>query len=188
MESESRRSSAFTEVGLEGHDSILDSKIQGRPQLSVRFRSTDSVIESQTSESEVQTTLTSADIGAHVPPTAPTFVRPESFLSRIPFAQIALFTALVAIAYPTFYGQSSNSHMMPVVADASPMAPRARALETLPAKRQSTNTDVCKRWSGQSAVVNGTFYYYGGRATTSPDQTTNEWSMLFETSFHTSGC
>lgn len=172
----SRRSSVFTEVGLEGHDPIIDSKVQGRPQLGVRFRSTDSIIEPQTFNPEVQRPI---DVGAHVPPIVPTFVRPESFLSRIPFVQLALFIAVVAISYPTFYGQSSDSHLMPVVAKASPMAPQERTLNTLPAKRQSTSTDVCKRWSGQSAIVNGTVYYYGGRKTTSADQTTNQWSKTF---------
>jgi len=43
-------------------------------------------------------------------------------------------------------------------------------------KRANSPTDICKRWAMQSAVVNGTFYIYGGEATTSSSQTDNTWS------------
>ena len=32
--------------------------------------------------------------------------------------------------------------------------------------RADTNTDICNRWSQQSALINGTIYLYGGHATT----------------------
>jgi hypothetical protein len=44
-------------------------------------------------------------------------------------------------------------------------------------KRDNSPTNVCKRWSQQSAIINGTLYLYGGRATLSSSQTNNEWSM-----------
>lgn len=163
-----RRSSAFTETGLEGHDTIIDEKIRiERPRLTVRFRSNVSIVEPNAVESELPTPVVE---------TAPIIPPPTSFLSQIPFAQIALLLALLAITFPTFNGLSLNSNLTPALAEASRMAPRAEGLSTLPAKRQSDSADVCKRWSGQSAVVNGTVYYYGGRKTTSADQTTNEWS------------
>ncbi|KAI9670481.1 MAG: hypothetical protein M1817_004348 [Caeruleum heppii] len=43
-------------------------------------------------------------------------------------------------------------------------------------KRQDSPTDVCLRWSHQSAIVNGTLYLYGGQAKTSPTQTQNRWN------------
>ena len=49
---------------------------------------------------------------------------------------------------------------------------RKMILET----RADSPTDVCTRWSHQSAVVNGTLYIYGGQATTEPGQTQNKWS------------
>ena len=50
------------------------------------------------------------------------------------------------------------------------------------AKRSDTPTDVCNRWSHQSALVNGTIYVYGGHATTSQDQgVTNSWTNDFFT-------
>jgi hypothetical protein len=45
-------------------------------------------------------------------------------------------------------------------------------------KRDGSPTDICKRWSQQSAVVNGTMYLYGGRLTTDAHQTSDTWSML----------
>ena len=47
--------------------------------------------------------------------------------------------------------------------------------------RAPTDTNVCNRWSQQSALVNGTIYLYGGRATTTDDQTSNEWNNDFLT-------
>lgn len=49
---------------------------------------------------------------------------------------------------------------------------RKMVLET----RADSPTDVCTRWSHQSAVINGTLYIYGGQATTEPGQTQNKWS------------
>ncbi|KAK5075551.1 hypothetical protein LTR64_001758 [Lithohypha guttulata] len=164
-----QRSSIFTEVGLEGHDIIVDEKIRDRPRLSVRFRSNVSIVEPHAVESEPLTPT--------VIPTPSIPVSSKPLFSRLPFAQIALLIALLAVAYPTFNGPSTDSNLMPILAEASPMGPRSEIpdIRTLPAKRQDT-TAVCKRWAGQSAVVNGTVYYYGGRATTSADQTTNQWN------------
>ena len=47
------------------------------------------------------------------------------------------------------------------------------------AERDDSPTDICKRWSHQSAVVNGTLYIYGGQATTDPDQKGNTWNNDF---------
>ena len=47
--------------------------------------------------------------------------------------------------------------------------------------RANTDVNVCNRWSQQSALVNGTLYLYGGRATTDADQKTDEWNNNFLT-------
>lgn len=166
----SRRSSAFLEIGLEGTDTIVDDKIRNeRPKLQVRFRSNVSLVDSCAIESEPPTPIVAP---MPSPPTTS-----NSFISRIPFLQIALLIALLAIAFPTFYVPLADSRQTPPMAQAGVIPPKPRAPAAIAAKRQSTSTDVCKRWSGQSALVNGTLYYYGGRATTSADQTSNEWSM-----------
>ena len=48
--------------------------------------------------------------------------------------------------------------------------------------RQAPNdTYVCNRWSQQSALVNGTIYLYGGRSTSSADQSSDTWNNDFLT-------
>ncbi|KAG8529415.1 uncharacterized protein KY384_006052 [Bacidia gigantensis] len=47
--------------------------------------------------------------------------------------------------------------------------------------RADTDTDICSRWSQQSAIINGTIYIYGGRATTQQGQTDNTWVNDFFT-------
>lgn len=161
------RSSAFTEIGLEGHDAVVDKKMQfERPKLAVRFRSSVSVVEPNAIDSKPLTPVSPS----------PATVSQKSFLSRIAITQVALFISLLAVAFPTFNGLSSKSQLMSPLAQAGPVSPEFRSLATLPEKRQNSQADVCKRWAGQSAVVNGTVYYYGGRATTSADQTTDQWS------------
>lgn len=164
-----RRSSAFTEIGLEGHDSIIDEKIRtDRPKLSVRFHSNVS-IESNVSDSGPPTPVV---------PASPT-VKHRSFLSQIPFAQMALLIALLAITLPTFHGPLTSSRMVVPVAAAGPVGNSQGDWRTISEKRQNAGVTVCKRWAGQSAVVNGTVYYYGGRATNSADQKSNEWNNDF---------
>ena len=49
-------------------------------------------------------------------------------------------------------------------------------------RRQAiTDTNVCNRWSQQSALVNGTIYLYGGRNTTTAGQTSDTWNNDFLT-------
>ena len=158
-----RRSSAFLEVGLGGEDTIVDTKLRrdSRPKLQVRFRTKVDVVEPQAIDLSVES-LPQPQMSPYFPT-----------LPRLLF--IALVIVLVA----------PSLHTSPVlVAEANPVRqkPESAGLaerSTLPqrVKRQNTQTDVCKRWSGQSAIVNGTLYYYGGRASTSADQTTNQWSM-----------
>ena len=47
--------------------------------------------------------------------------------------------------------------------------------------RQNTDTNICSRWSQQSAAINGTIYVYGGHATTTQGQTDNTWNNDFFT-------
>ena len=49
------------------------------------------------------------------------------------------------------------------------------------AARDTTSTDYCTRWSQQSAVVNGTLYIYGGRATQRQGQNQSTWNNDFLT-------
>ena len=51
--------------------------------------------------------------------------------------------------------------------------------EKLILPRQNTDTNVCNRWSQQSALVNGTIYLYGGRSSTDASQTSHTWNNDF---------
>lgn len=52
---------------------------------------------------------------------------------------------------------------------------------SLVTRQAITDTNVCNRWSQQSALVNGTIYLYGGHTTTTADQTSNTWNNDFLT-------
>lgn len=56
-----------------------------------------------------------------------------------------------------------------------------RTLGEFSKRQQDTGTDVCNRWSGQSALINGTIYYYGGHTTTQQGQTSGTWTNDFLT-------
>ncbi|PGH27591.1 hypothetical protein AJ80_00833 [Polytolypa hystricis UAMH7299] len=48
-------------------------------------------------------------------------------------------------------------------------------------KREDTPTDVCKRWSHQTAIINGTMYLYGGRSMADASQNDKTWNNDFLT-------
>ncbi|KAF1809029.1 hypothetical protein P152DRAFT_404107 [Eremomyces bilateralis CBS 781.70] len=48
-------------------------------------------------------------------------------------------------------------------------------------RRADSATEWCKKWSHQSAIVNGTMYIYGGRMSTSSAQTNDTWNNEFVT-------
>ncbi|KAM5468867.1 hypothetical protein MauCBS54593_004862 [Microsporum audouinii] len=48
-------------------------------------------------------------------------------------------------------------------------------------QRDNSPTDICKRWSQQTAIVNGTLYIYGGRSTTDANQKDKTWNDNFLT-------
>ncbi|KAL9124829.1 MAG: hypothetical protein Q9217_005888, partial [Psora testacea] len=83
-------------------------------------------------------------------------------------------TPLLAKPGPSIFGVKAGVIGKDVqrraLVDGRPVIPRA-----------DTNTDVCSRWSGQSALVNGTIYYFGGRATTQQGQADNQWNNDFFT-------
>lgn len=158
-----RRSSAFFESGLLGDDSLVDARLRrnSRPRV-VRFRSKVEVVEPE------PVPIPESDIVDEMPPYFPT-------LGRLLF-----FALVIAIVLPSL----GNSPLLqagigPIGAKAGPVAVKSETYKSLPQKRQDSSTDICKRWSGQSAVVNGTIYYYGGRATSSSEQTSDTWSMSF---------
>ncbi|KPI36609.1 uncharacterized protein AB675_4371 [Cyphellophora attinorum] len=162
-----RRSSVFFEEGLKGEDAIVDARVRrlSRPSLRVRFRSKTDIFERPADADDIPIPVN------EMPALFPTFQR-------------LLFFVLVLVVFVPSFGGSSffKAGITPIGAKAGVVrVPIEKQTKALPAvqKRQDTSTDTCKRWSGQSAVVNGTMYYYGGRASTSADQTQNEWNNDF---------
>lgn len=74
---------------------------------------------------------------------------------------------MISIAPLGVYGSSIP------VASITALAGRSTLVE-----RADAQTEVCKRWSGQSTIVNGTLYMYGFRTTTDAQQKTDTWSMF----------
>ena len=162
-----RRSSVFFEEGLKGEDAIVDAQFRRttRPSLRVRFRSKVDIHEA--AEIDEPLLVQQPD---QLPPLFPTAPR------------IMFFVLLLAVLIPSL-GNSPflKAGITPIGAKAGPVkVPVGEPMRSLPTleKRQDSDTDICKRWSGQSAVVNGTMYYYGGRKSTSADQTSDTWSTL----------
>lgn len=97
--------------------------------------------------------------------------RPNNrFLLKLGVVALILAATLPFIQQPV----STEDNAGPSIGVDSRAVPieRKMVLET----RADSPTDVCTRWSHQSAVINGTLYIYGGQATTEPGQTQNKWS------------
>lgn len=167
-----RRHSAFLEVGLGGDDPILDAKLkrESRPKLSVRFRSKVDIVESEAVD-DSDTPLSTPRLRHEMPFFFPTLPR------------LIFLAFIIALVIPSLH----TSPLLKV--DANPVWPRAARVEDTPTlqagrrdllshnvKRADTSTTVCKRWSQQSALVNGSLYLYSGRSMTSSSQTSNTWS------------
>ncbi|THW06020.1 hypothetical protein D6D02_01474 [Aureobasidium pullulans] len=100
--------------------------------------------------------------------------RPSNrYLAKLGAVALIVAATLPFIRQPT----PTGSDAAPSIGVDSRAVPRERkmVLET----RADSPTDVCTRWSHQSAVINGTLYVYGGQATTEPGQTENKWNNDF---------
>lgn len=174
------RNSAFLEVGLGGDDAIVDAKIRrdSRPKLQVRFKSKIDIVEPDQIDWSDTLPADRLPREPQMPPFFPTLPR-------------LLFLALVIVLV------APSLHTSPLLkVDANPIGPKAGPVAGIGAnenikrgslpqntKRDDSPTVVCKRWAGQSAIVNGTLYFYGGRSTTTSDQTTDTWSMSTSTKY-----
>lgn len=96
-----------------------------------------------------------------------------------------LLTLLAFIALPLLYdtrwlsvpGTSMIGARAGVIR--SPDVTEEQEFGKMQQKRAGTDTNVCNRWSGQSAIVNGTIYLYGGHATQQSGQKSGTWTNDF---------
>jgi hypothetical protein len=164
-----RRNSAIFEADLGEDDPIVDAKTRrnSRPRQRVRFRSKVDV-------HEVDQTQWAEENFDHLT-TRPQLPMVSSLFPR--FTRWLFLSSIFLLGL-----QSWNDGVSPIGAKAgSVKAKTGRGITSLPSKtgkRANSPTDICVRWSGQSAVVNGTLYYYGGRTSQTSGQTENTWSTF----------
>lgn len=107
--------------------------------------------------------------------------RSSSTLTRLLF--LAFF---MMVMMPLLYDMSILGKTGPSIIGAKAAVIGRTGVEDMPsragppaAKRSISSTDVCNRWSQQSALVNGTIYLFGGHASQKPDQTDGTWTNDF---------
>ena len=177
-DSNGRRRSVFTEVGLNDIDDVgIKPKVQdSRPGLHVRFGSKVQVHgpADETPFEEGEEEESSSAIIQNPPPQ----------LSRsMTYVRLTFFAFLLAFLIPAVQTWTVlKPSASPIGATAGPL-PRVRESNAKLIRRTDTDTDICTRWSQQSALVNGTLYVYGGQATTQAGQVGNTWSK-FSSSVH----
>ncbi|RVX74739.1 hypothetical protein B0A52_01016 [Exophiala mesophila] len=170
-----RRNSAFLEVGLGGNDAIVDAKLRraSRPKLQVRFRSKVDIVEPEdTDQFDPEPTASCAPEA--MPAFFPTLPRLLFLVLAIVLIIPSLHTSplLKVDANPVSSTFGLNDGLRRISGGKEAPLPRIE-------ERQDTSTTVCKRWAAQSALVNGTLYYYGGRSTSSSSQTSDTWNNDF---------
>ncbi|KAJ8107655.1 hypothetical protein OPT61_g8717 [Boeremia exigua] len=188
-----RRRSIFTEVGLVDEHTITTKRSPApiliteqtlkhqRPSRTVRFRSRNSVfggtdgLEEGDDESDWESVDEEDDGNQPTPTSSIPHAISSSKLYRAGLFAIALALMLpilqiISIAPLSVYGSSIPRASITSVAERSTLVERA-----------DSQTDVCKRWSGQSAIVNGTLYMYGYRTTTDAQQKSDTWTNDFLT-------
>ena len=191
-----RRTSHFKEIGV---DVIpRPSGRAKRPSRRVRFQSKSSVFEAPAFDC-----LESPDEGGrrHGAKTTPDYSVPlkepvEPSLQRLqsrrssPAKLIALtvfFAALLTLLHNTPLIGSAGTTRIGVKGgvvkgrDGYVGEEAIEQRELVERQQQYDPLNYCKRWSHQSAMVNGTIYIYGGRMTTQSGQTDNTWNNGFLT-------
>ncbi|RYP48246.1 hypothetical protein DL768_005853 [Monosporascus sp. mg162] len=77
-------------------------------------------------------------------------------------SRVSTIALLIAVVLPSSSYNNGRQTAKISGAEAAVISTPENAL----AARQNSPTDVCTRWAGQSAVLNGTMYIYGGRSKT----------------------
>jgi len=184
------RRSIFTEVGLIDKHTINTKRSpapilvtgqasrQQRPSRTVRFRSKNSIFggedraEHVDDESDWESVEDEDEASQQI--TTPYTVS-NSKLYRAGLFAVVLALMLPILQMISIAPFSVNASSIPQGSITS-MAERSTLVQ-----RADSQTEVCKRWSGQSAIVNGTLYMYGFRTTTDAQQKSDTWTNDFLT-------
>lgn len=182
-----RRMSVFTEVGLVDEERIKEERSpvrdsghsfkKLRPAKMLRFRSRSDVI-NEMDEERSESDWESVDEDEQYKPTtttSTTTVPASTYVMPMKLYRIGLCSLVLALVFPLL-----QLNLLGVRASTIPRASiDAESSHASLAKRDDSPTDACKRFSGQSAIVNGTLYMYGFRRTTDAKQQDDTWSEFF---------
>jgi hypothetical protein len=175
--------SIFTEVGLVDENRIQEERSpipthgkslrRLRPAKMLRFRSTNSIFNAEgerlADDEDDWESCDEDDANDSYITTSQSFMPTKLY-------RFGLFSVLLALMLPII--QLNPLKHIGVRGGTIPThAIQANSERSMLVRREDSPTDACRRWSGQSAVVNGTLYMYGFRRTTDGQQTQDTWSM-----------
>jgi hypothetical protein len=180
---EGRRRSIFTEVGLVDEDTMRAARSPAptvttfkhlRPARTVRFRSQNSIFGEKEDDSEDDWESIMDEDEPRTSTAAPTIL-PAPSTMPLRLYRLGIFAFVLAIMLPIL--SISPISRFGVRGGAIPRSTiEAQPEHSLVMKRDNSPTDACKRWAGQSTIVNGTLYMYGFRKNESPKEDQNTWS------------
>ncbi|KAF1942535.1 hypothetical protein EJ02DRAFT_433957 [Clathrospora elynae] len=185
-----RRMSIFTEVGLVDEQKIREERspvkhgdsLKGlRPAKMLRFRIRNDVINERILDDDDESDWESVCDEVESDDTvSATTIAPVQYSMPTRLYRLGLFSLVLALMLPIM--QLNPLKHIGVRGDAIPAhSIQANAERSILVSREDSPTDVCKRFSGQSAVVNGTIYMYGFRTVTDAQQKSNTWTNDFLT-------
>ncbi|KAF1848421.1 uncharacterized protein K460DRAFT_353400 [Cucurbitaria berberidis CBS 394.84] len=191
-----RRMSVFTEVGLVDEERIRQERspvrTQGhtlkqlRPAKMLRFRSRNDVINEKAEKDEDDEddeesdweSVYEEDNEQHTTSTVTLLPTHNTISTKL--YRLGLFSVVLALLLPIL--QLNPISRVGVRGGMIPRATiQAEPEHSMLVRREDSPTDACKRWSGQSAIVNGTLYMYGFRKSTDSKQAENTWTNDFLT-------
>ncbi|KAF2195166.1 hypothetical protein K469DRAFT_743799 [Zopfia rhizophila CBS 207.26] len=189
----SRRKSIFTEVGLVDEETVRRERSPTpalisnptpkrlRPRGMLSFRRQADIFEEQEEEVEEDGEWEEGSDSDHDDETLATMkLFPNEHVngcSRL--YRLGLLTLALALMLPVL--QSSPISRMGVKGGVIPRQSIDCVDHPYLSKREDTPTEICKRWSHQATIVNGTLYMYGGRVTTDSNQDSDTWTNDFLT-------
>ncbi|KAI4915134.1 hypothetical protein J4E90_005173 [Alternaria incomplexa] len=188
---EGRRMSIFTEVGLVDENKMMEERSpvpthgeslkRLRPAKMLRFRSRNDIFSADgerlpDDEDDWESVCDEDEANENV---SRMTTIPQSFLPTKLY-RFGLLSVLLALMLPII--QLNPLKHVGVRGGAIPAnLIQANAERSMLVRREDSPTDACRRWSGQSAIVNGTLYMYGFRRTTDGQQKEDTWNNDFLT-------
>jgi hypothetical protein len=191
---EGRRMSIFTEVGLVDEDRIREERravkttggplISMRPVKMLRFKSRNDIFnaEGRRLDDDEDDWESVCDEDEPSGSSQSTTIASSQFFTPTKLYRLGLFSLVLALMLPIIQ-LNPLKHVGVMGASIAASSIEANVQHSTLVKREDSPTDVCKRYSGQSTIVNGTLYMYGFRSVSDAQQKTNTWSK--STNLHT---